>query len=147
MSVVYTGGTFDLLHVGHLGLLKQCSALAGPDGRVVVALNTDEFIRQYKGRPPIIGFDQRALVLEACRYVDEVVPNIGGADSRPTIKWVKPDIIAVGADWESKDYLGQLGVTQEFLDDRQITVEYVHHDWSTAISDTIIVNQILQERG
>ena len=47
---VYTGGTFDLLHAGHVKFLRRCAEF----GRVVVALNTDEFVEQYKGRKPIM---------------------------------------------------------------------------------------------
>src|SRR5438105_3578943 len=51
--IVYTGGTFDLIHTGHLYLLRQCRSLAGPAGVVVVSLNTDEFVLEYKQRAPI----------------------------------------------------------------------------------------------
>jgi len=50
--VVYTGGTFDLFHAGHSRFLARCAQL----GDVVVSLNTDEFIEEYKGKPPIISF-------------------------------------------------------------------------------------------
>ena len=97
--VVYTGGTFDLPHHGHFRLLQR----AHDFGRVVVALNTDEFILQYKGKAPIMSFDERREILLACRWVDEVIPNYGGADSKIAIDIVKPDYIIIGSDWARRD--------------------------------------------
>jgi glycerol-3-phosphate cytidylyltransferase len=125
MSVVYTGGTFDLLHAGHIDLLEACREISGRQGQVVVSLNTDEFVQQYKGAPPVIPFAERVRMLEAVRYVDAVTTNTGGEDSRPAIERVAPDFIVVGSDWASRDYLGQLGVTQEWLNERRIFVLYV----------------------
>ena len=48
MNIIYTGGTFDLFHSGHVNLLKRCREVAGQEGKVVVALNTDDFIFQFK---------------------------------------------------------------------------------------------------
>jgi cytidyltransferase-like protein len=84
-KIVYTGGTFDLFHSGHIRFLKACRRLAGDDGRVVVSLNTDAFIQAYKGKPPIMSYEERAEILLGCKYVDRVVPNLAGADSKPAI--------------------------------------------------------------
>lgn len=99
MTRVYNGASMDLLHPGHLYALRQCRELAGPDGEVIVGLNTDDFIEQFKGHRPVQTYLERAEVLAACRYVDRVVPNLGGADSKPVLEAVMPDIIAVGPDW------------------------------------------------
>lgn len=119
--IVYTGGTFDLLHRGHVAFLSRCAEL----GSVVVALNTDAFVEEYKGRPPVIPYADRAAVLEACRHVAKVVPNRDGPDSRTTIEAVAPDVIVVGSDWAAKDYHGQMGFTQAWLDERGIGLCYL----------------------
>ena len=62
--VVYTGGTFDLFHAGHVNFLKRCKEIAGELGSVVVSLNTDEFIKEYKGKPPVVSFSDRMAVPE-----------------------------------------------------------------------------------
>jgi cytidyltransferase-like protein len=142
VSVVYTGGTFDMFHAGHAALLAQCRKLAGEDGRVVVALNSDAFIATYKGRPPVCTYREREAVLWACRYVDEVIPNRLGADSRPTIDEIRPDIIAIGVDWASKDYHRQMGFDQAWLDARNITLVYLAHAYSDTLSSSDIKTRL-----
>lgn len=142
MSVVYTGGTFDMFHAGHAALLAECRKLAGPDGRVVVSLNSDAFIASYKGKPPVCTYREREAVLRACRHVDEVIPNRLGADSRPAIDDVRPDIIAIGVDWAAKDYYRQMGFDQDWLDARRITLVYVAHAYSDALSSSDIKTRL-----
>jgi len=125
MNIVYTGGTFDLFHSGHVNLLKRCKEIAGLDGMVVASLNTDDFIWQFKNKKPICSEDERAEVLLACRYVDRVVMNVGGADSRISIDQVQPNYIVVGSDWAEKDYHLQMGFDQKWLDERGIGLVYV----------------------
>lgn len=125
MNIVYTGGTFDLFHSGHVNLLKRCKEIAGLDGMVVASLNTDDFIWQFKNKKPICSEDERAEVLLACRYVDRVVMNVGGADSRISIDQVQPNYIVVGSDWAEKDYHSQMGFDQKWLDERGIGLVYV----------------------
>ncbi len=136
MNIVYTGGTFDLFHSGHVNLLKRCREVAGIDGKVVVALNTDDFIWQFKNKKPICSEQERLDVLLACRYVDEVVMNIGGQDSRISTDMVGPNYIVVGSDWAKKDYYAQMSFTQEWLDERGIGLVYV--PYTTSISSTKI---------
>lgn len=123
--ITYTGGTFDVLHIGHLELLAACRQMAGPGGRVVVALNTDEFVARYKNRATIQRYEEREEVLRSLRDVDLVVKNAGDEDSRIAIEVVQPDVIVIGDDWRDKDYLGQLGLTQEWLAERGLWIEYV----------------------
>ena len=98
-QIVYTGGTFDLFHSGHVNFLGECRKIAGEGGKVVVSLNTDEFIAEYKGKPPVMSYKERRAVLYGCRFVDHVVPNVGGADSKPAILEVNPDFVVIGSEW------------------------------------------------
>jgi len=142
VSVIYAGGSFDMFHAGHASLLAECRKLATPGGRVVVALNSDAFIAAYKGRPPVCTYLEREAVLRACRYVDEVILNRFGADSRPTIDEIRPDIIAIGADWKAKDYYRQMGFDRAWLDARSITLTYVAHTYSDALSSSDIKTRL-----
>jgi glycerol-3-phosphate cytidylyltransferase len=130
--IVYTGGTFDLPHPGHYRLLER----AADFGEVVVALNTDEFIFKYKGKTPILSYTEREEILLACKWVDRVVPNVGGEDSTISIEMVSPDYIIVGSDWARKDYYKQMSFTQEWLDERGIGLIYV--PYTKGISSTEI---------
>lgn len=141
MGIVYTGGTFDLFHSGHVAFLRSCKRIAGKDGRVVVSLNTDEFIAAYKGKPPIMSFDERKAVLMACRYVDSVVANIGGEDSKPAIENVLPDFVVIGDDWARKDYYAQMQFTQDWLDGNKIQLIYV--PYTNGVSSTDIKARIV----
>ena len=135
---VYTGGTFDLYHSGHSNFLARCAEL----GKVVVALNTDEFIESYKGKPPVISFEDRRAVLLSCRSVSEVIPNFGGADSKTAIEITAPDIVAIGSDWARRDYYSQMGFTQDWLDDRGISLLYI--PYTTGISSTAIKARLVR---
>jgi glycerol-3-phosphate cytidylyltransferase len=139
-QIVYTGGTFDLVHSGHIRFLKACRRLAGQDGQVVVALNTDAFIEAYKGSSPVMTFDERKEVLLGCRYVDAVVANIGGADSKPSIEQVMPDYVVIGDDWARKDYYAQMQFTRSWLDAFDIQLVYV--PYTPGISTTDLKKRI-----
>jgi len=98
-------------------------------------LNTDEFIERYKGKKPIISYDDRKTVLLACKYVDDVIENINGEDSKPSILSVSPNIIAVGDDWAKKDYYKQMNFTQKWLDENDITLIYIPYKEGISSSD------------
>lgn len=130
-KIGYCGGTFDVPHFGHVNFLRQCKAIAD---WVVVSLNTDEFIKEYKGNPPVCTYEERKKVLEGYKYVDEVVPNVGGADSKPAILKVKPNFVIIGSDWAGKDYYKQMQFTQEWLDKHGIVLIYI--PYTQGISST-----------
>jgi len=139
-KILYTGGTFDLFHYGHINFLRQCSKLSD---EVVVSLNTDEFILEYKGRSPIMNYQEREKSLLSCKYVSRVIPNEAGSDSKPSILKVNPNIIAIGDDWAGGNYYKQMGFTQEWLDEREILLVYL--SYTQGISTTEIKNRIKNE--
>jgi len=134
---LYTGGTFDLFHYGHVNFLKKCRKLAS---EVIVSLNTDEFIADYKGEPPIMKYEEREKSLLMSDLVDKVIPNFGGKDSKPAILYCMPNIIAVGDDWAKKDYFKQMDFTEDWLDKHDIILIYL--TYTKSISTTIIKERI-----
>lgn len=134
---VYTGGTFDLFHVGHLNLLKRCHQLAGLTGQVIVSLNTDEFIYKYKKKYPVIPYEDRKAILESCKYVHSVIENSGEEDSKKSILFAGAiDIVAIGSDWAKKDYYKQMNFTQDWLDEQNISLIYI--PYTKSVSSTQI---------
>ena len=122
---VLTIGTFDLFHAGHVELLQECRKLAGPSGFVYVGVNTDEFVKRFKGVTTSYNLDERLYILRAIKYVDFVGINDGDEDAWPMIQKVKPDIIAIGDDWRDRDYLAQLHVTEQQLKSVGAVVNYI----------------------
>jgi rfaE bifunctional protein nucleotidyltransferase chain/domain len=101
-KIVFTNGCFDVLHRGHMELLKFCASF----GKVVVGLNSDASVRRLKGssRPVFHSVDRR-FMLESCKYVDKVI--IFEEDTPLNlINDVKPDIIIKGGDYKKEDVVG-----------------------------------------
>lgn len=134
---VYTGGTFDLFHRGHVNFLRQCKEIGDT---VIVSLNTDEFIYRYKGEYPIVSYEDRKEVLLSCKYVDKVIPNSKGEDSKPTILDVNPKFIVIGSDWAKKDYYTQMNFTQKWLDDNGYILIYI--PYTENISTSLIKKKL-----
>jgi len=98
MRKVITYGTYDLLHRGHVNLLRRARALGD---HLVVGLSTDEF-NALKGKEAYYTFEERRLVLEAVRYVDEVIPEERWDQKVDDIVRHGIDVFVMGDDWEGK---------------------------------------------
>ncbi len=98
----YTAGVYDLFHIGHLNLLKNAKAKCD---YLIVGITTDELVK-YKGKSPVITLEERMQIVEAIKYVDEVVVQ----DDLDKVKaWDKYhyDILFVGDDWKGTDKWNQ----------------------------------------
>ena len=95
-KIGYTTGVFDLFHIGHLNILRrakeQCEHL-------IVAVSTDEVVESYKHKRPVIPFEERRAIVEAIRYVDEVVPQTS-MDKFAAWEKYHFDAIFHGDDWK-----------------------------------------------
>jgi glycerol-3-phosphate cytidylyltransferase len=136
-KLLYTGGTFDLFHYGHVNFLKKCYSICS---NIIVALNSDDFVKKYKEKP-IFDYQEREKSLLECQYVNKVIKHDNHFDSKSTIESVKPDIIAVGDDWCRKDYYKQMGFSQEWLDENNITLIYI--PYTRGVSTSEIKNRII----
>ena len=102
MKRILTYGTYDLLHFGHINLLKRAKDLGD---YVVEGLNTDEF-NGLKGKESYFPYEKREYMLESVRYVDEVIKENNWEQKIEDIKKYNIDIFVMGDDWEGKfDYL------------------------------------------
>ncbi len=102
MKKVITYGTFDLLHYGHINLLKRAKALGD---YLIVALSSDKF-NAIKGKRSFFNFEERKTILESIKYVDEVIMEDTWEQKITDIKKYNIDIFVIGNDWEGKfDFL------------------------------------------
>lgn len=102
MKKVLTYGTFDLLHYGHLNILKKCKQLGD---YLVVALSSDEF-NEIKGKKSVMSFEERKEILENIKYVDEVIREDHWNQKIDDVKNHDIDIFVMGDDWKGEfDFL------------------------------------------
>lgn len=102
---VITYGTFDMLHYGHINLLRRARELGD---YLVVALSTDTF-NALKKKNAYFGYEERKLLLEALRYVDEVIPEENWEQKRSDIQKHNIDLFVMGDDWKGKfDFLSDI---------------------------------------
>lgn len=103
MKRIITYGTFDLLHYGHINLLKRARDLGD---YLIVALSTDVFNWEAKHKKTYFSYEKRKQLLEAIRYVDLVIPETSWEQKVTDIELYQADIFVMGDDWRGKfDYL------------------------------------------
>ena len=103
MKKIITYGTFDLLHYGHINLLRRAKKLGD---YLIVAWSTDEFNWNSKQKKCYFSYEKRKTLLEAIRYVDLVIPEENWEQKVSDIKEFKIDTFVMGNDWEGKfDFL------------------------------------------
>lgn len=119
---VLTYGTFDLLHYGHIRLLRRAAAMGD---YLVVALSTDEF-NASKGKTSFYDYETRKEMLEAIRYVDLVIPEENWAQKATDIEEYHIDTVVMGGDWAGSERF-------EYLKD---VCEVVYLDRTPGISTT-----------
>jgi len=134
--VVYTVGTFDMLHVGHLALLEHCRTLGGV---VAVGVASDRVVNSYKPNRPVIPLEQRMQMIKALRCVDIVRPYfeleyVSGCEA------VDADIFVVGEDWGNKPH--NIDV-ESYLSSKGSKIVKVHYDPRT--SSTQIKQEVLAQ--
>ena len=139
MKRVITYGTFDVLHYGHINLLKRAKALGD---YLIVVLSSDEF-NQIKHKKSFYTYDQRKMILEACRYVDLVIPEYNWEQKIDDVKKYQADIFVMGDDWKGKfDFLKEEGVEVVYLPRTpEISTSQIKKDLYDA-NDTVVDNAI-----
>ncbi|MBL4783247.1 MAG: adenylyltransferase/cytidyltransferase family protein [Porticoccaceae bacterium] len=132
--VVYTVGTFDLLHVGHLALLEYCRTLGDV---VAVGVASDEVVNSYKPNVPVIPLDERMEMLKAMRCVDIVRPYLE-LEYVTGCKELKPDIFVIGEDWGDKPHNIDVENYLKSQGSKIIQVSYNPKTSSTKIKQNVI---------
>ena len=113
MKKVITYGTFDLLHYGHINLLKRAKSLGD---YLIVGLSTDEFNNTKKNKESYFDYENRKSLLDAVKYVDLVIPEETWEQKVSDIQKYNVDIFVIGDDWKGKfDYLEDFGIEVVYL--------------------------------
>jgi len=137
MNIVYSYFVLDIVHRGHLMMLKNSKAIAGPDGRLIVGIVSDEAVLEKKGKSPVLDFSERLELANSIQYVDLVV---GQQDYTPyqNVKMIAPNILMESESHddaqikESKKLMGELG-------GRVIVMPYFHNQSSTLIKSKMSI--------
>ena len=92
----YTTGVYDMFHIGHLNVIRRASEMCE---RLIVGVSTDELVQQEKSKTPVIPYNERAEIVGALKYVDQVVPQI---NKNKLEAWYAHhfDVMFVGSDWK-----------------------------------------------
>ena len=113
MKTVITYGTFDMLHYGHINLLRRAKELGD---YLIVAISTDEFNWNEKQKRSYFTFEQRKAMLNAIKYVDMVIPEENWDQKRADVHKYDVDIFVIGDDWKGKfDFLEEEGCEVVYL--------------------------------
>lgn len=102
--VGFTCGTFDLLHAGHIMMLRDAKAVCG---HLIVGLQSDPTVDRPEKNKPIQTLEERKIQLEAVRYVDQVLTYTTEQELEEMLWGIMPDIRIIGADWMDKEYTGK----------------------------------------
>lgn len=132
-KIGYTTGVYDMFHIGHLNILKrakeQCEYL-------IVGVSTDELVQNYKHKTPIIPFEERAAIVGAIKYVDEVVPQ-EHMDKLEAVKQIGANVVFVGSDWKGTP---QWNKYESSFNEAGCAVVYLEH--TDGISSTILRDKL-----
>jgi len=123
---MFTSGCFDIFHQGHLNIVKRTKELCD---HLIVGVSTDELIIKSKGRPPLIPFEERISILEANKYVDEVIPQVD-KNKQAIVDQYHIDAISVGSDWKGKY--------------PPVTCDMVYFDYTPNVSSTVLKQKLNQ---
>ena len=125
----YTTGVFDMFHIGHLNILRrakeQCDYL-------IVGVSTDELVKEYKNKTPIIPFEERAEIVQSIDCVDRVIAQ-ENRDKYEAWRELKFDVMFVGDDWKGKPLF--MKVEEEF---KKVGVDVVYFPYTKDTSSTIL---------
>lgn len=133
--VGYTTGVFDMFHIGHLNILKRAKEHCD---YLIVGVSTDELCENYKKKRPIVPFEERKAIVEAIRYVDQVVPQVD-RDKYHAWEIHRFDVMFVGDDWKNSPLFNEL---EEKFKKVGVSIEYFPYTKGT--SSTILREKLDQ---
>ncbi len=131
----YTAGVFDMFHIGHLNLIKQAKARCDI---LVVGVNSDELVKSYKDKLPVINQEERLEIISALRYVDKAV-LVSTLDKTEICKEYNVDAVFIGDDWKGSERWNE---TEREL--KQYNTDVVYLSRTEGISSTMLRDRFLE---
>jgi len=128
-QVGYTTGVFDLFHIGHLNILEKAKELCE---YLIVGISTDELVKGYKNKTPVVSFEERKAIVEAIKYVDKVVPQTS-MDKFDAWEKLRFDVMFHGDDWKNTTMYDK--TEGKF---RNVGVEIIYFPYTNGTSSTIL---------
>ncbi|MBA4375984.1 MAG: ADP-heptose synthase [Anaerolinea sp.] len=138
MKLVYSYYVLDIVHKGHLEMMKNSKAIAGEDGKLIVGILTDEAVMEKKPKP-ILSFEQRMDLAHAIKYVDVVVAQ-ETYSPLPNVKRIKPDILMESSS-HTEEAIKEAREYMESIGGRVIVIPYYPSQSSTNIKNEIKKNK------
>lgn len=129
----YTTGVFDMFHIGHLNILKKAKENCD---YLIVGVSTDELVMSYKNKIPVIPFEERAAIVNAIEYVDEVVPQIN-RNKIEAFNKIKFDVMFVGDDWKGTELFNEV---EAYLNEHGAKI--IYFPYTEGISSSILRNRL-----
>ena len=134
MKLVYSYYVLDIVHKGHLLMMKNAKSIAGKDGKLIVGILTDEAVMELKKRP-ILSFDERVELAYAIEYVDVVVAQ-ETYSPLPNVKRIKPDILMESTS-HTEEAIKKAEEVMKEIKGKVIVLPYFPTQSSTSIKDKI----------
>ena len=133
MKRVFRYGTFDLFHKGHYNIIKRAKALGD---YLIVGVNADALVESYKHKKPIVPLEERAEIVRAIRYVDQVIVT-DTLDKGKIWNKIRFDEIYIGDDWKGNERWEKTGKQMEELGARLIYLPYTKDTSSTMLREKL----------
>lgn len=129
----YTTGVYDMFHIGHLNILRRAKEMCD---YLIVGVSTDELVKEYKNKTPIICYEERAEIVKAIKYVDEVVPQTN-RDKFGAWEKYHFNKMFVGDDWKGSPLFEEM--EKRFA---EVGVEIVYFPYTKGTSSTFLKEKL-----
>lgn len=134
-KIGYTAGTYDMFHVGHLNIIKRAKENCD---FLIVAVSTDELVKEYKNKLPVVPFEERKAIVESIKYVDKVVTQ-ETMNKMNAFEKYKFNAMFVGDDWKGTEKWNNL--EKEFA---SVGVDIIYFPYTKGTSSTILREKLLK---
>ena len=136
MKIVYSYYVLDIVHKGHLLMMKNAKAIAGEDGKLIVGILTDEAVLEKKPKKPVLSFDERIELANSIKYVDLAVAQ-ETYSPLPNVKKIRPDILCESSS-HTEEAIKEAREVMKSINGRLVVIPYYPSQSSSGIKNLIL---------